>query len=379
MNKERFDYLDYVKAICIFWVLMEHRALRPDGVGAFVLPSFFIIAGYTYSTKIVGFMDYAIKRCKRLLVPYWLMMLFYGVVEVIRAHLFGYAGANIIIPALIPAIYGSSRNFPCIGEFGQYILNIMSYKPQVPGFIDMILPENCFLWFLPAMFSANIVFYLVIKYRKNTWWYDVLATLGLLVLASLETIPDMIQLPYGLGRGFFCAAFMMAGFKLRETNYLADNHFTGQLFGLVIAVPISVLSVIYKYDCFGLVISYYGPHMIVDVFVSFICAIAFSYVVIFICKLICKIPVKPLHNFLSLAGRNSMGLYLWHILIFFFGDLFMVFVMGETLAPDMFFMECFATKCLDYRWLMVILAYTLLTIVAYMRRKNNIKSRLGLF
>lgn len=379
MNKERLDYIDYVKAICIFWVLMEHRLLRPDGVGAFMIPAFFIVAGYTYSPGTAGFMDYAIRRGKRLLVPYWIMMAFYAVVEAVRAPLFGYAGADIIIPALIPALYGSSRNLPCIGEFGQYVLNIMSYKPQVPGFIDMILPSNCFMWFLPAMFSANIVFYFVSKYRKNTRWYDGLAIFGLLALTSLETLPGMIQLPYGLGRGFMGAAFMLLGLKLRETDYPADNHMTGQLLCLCIAIPISVLSVVYEYDCLGFVVSYYGAHLPVDVFISFICGTAFSYVVIFICKLISKAPVKPLCSFLSLAGSNSMGLYLWHMLIFFLGDLFMVFGMKETLSPGFFFMECFAGKCFAYRWLMVILAYVFLTGIAYLRKKNNIKSSFCLF
>lgn len=379
MNKKRLDYLDYVKAVCIFWILMEHRILRPEGVGAGIMPSFFILAGYTYSTEIAVFKDYAIKRVKRLLVPYWIMMLVCAVIEVIRAPLLGYAGRNVIIPALIPAFYGSSRNFPCIGEFGQYVFNIMSYKPQAPGLIDMILPINCFLWFLPAMFSANIIFYLVSKYRKNTWCYDYLAICGLLALASIETIPGIMQLPYGLGRGFIGAAFMMLGYKLRETNYLADNHLSKQLLGLVIAVPISVLSVIYKYDCFGFVRSDYGPHMIINVFISFICGAAFSYVLIIICRLISKASVKPIHNFLSLAGSNSMGIYLWHMLIFFLGDLFMIFVMKEALAPDDFFMECFVTKCVGYRWLIVIFTYTLLTIVGYIRKRNNIKSRFGLF
>lgn len=156
-KKERIDYLDYVKAICICGVMMEHRLLRPSVMGAFLMPSFFIISGFTFYINNVSFKEYALKRVKRLLVPYLIMMVIYAVMEVARASILGYGGINILIPALIPAIYGSSKNFPCIGAFGQYIYEIMSYKPQAEGFIDMILPSTCFLWFPPVMFTANIV------------------------------------------------------------------------------------------------------------------------------------------------------------------------------------------------------------------------------
>lgn len=380
-KKKRIEYLDYVKAICIFGVMMEHRLLRLSGTGAFLMPSFFIISGFTFSINSnKSFKEYALKRVKRLLIPYWIMMVIYAVIEVARASLLGYGGVNILIPALIPAIYGSSKNFPCIGAFGRYVYEIMSYKPQTEGLIDMILPSNCFLWFLPAMFSANIVFYFVIKNKRKEWWYNVLAILGLVGLASMETIPGVVQFPYGLGRGFLGAAFMLIGHMFRESRFLEDSNLVWQIVGMVIAVPISVLSVIYNYECMGFVRSDYGTHMITDVFISFVCGVAFSYVVIMICKSVNKIAIKPLQNFLLLVGSNSMGFYLWHILIYFIGDLFMIFVVKEPMTPDtLFFLECFYSKCLVYRWMILIIAFAFLTAVAYFRKENNIKSRYGLF
>lgn len=368
---ERLEHLDFVKAICIFQVLMEHRDLHVVGPGAFLLPAFFLLSGYTFRPGDGGFRGYAVKRLRRLLAPFWLMMPLCALAEVLRASLFGYGDARVLIPSAIAAVYGSFRGFPCVGETGQHLLDIMSYKPQVPGMIDMLLPMNAFLWFLPAMFSANIVFWLVIRHRKPGLARDALTMLVLVLLAGVETLPGVIQLPYGLGRGFFGAALMLAGRMMREAGILDDGNAGKRNMILCLAVPISVLLMMSGYDCGGMVRSDYGPHAKIGVLASLASGLATSYVLICLCRGLGALPVRPVRRVLAAAGASSMIIYLWHMPLYFLGDLVMVLMFGARLTPDQFFMECFSGQMAAYRWFMVLLAFSLLTAAGWWKARRQ--------
>lgn len=370
-DTKRIDYLDYVKAMCVFMVLIAHRELRTEGLGAFCIPAFFLLAGYTFSVMQDNFKKFAVKKIKRLLFPYWVTMLIYGFEEVIRSKLFGYENIKVFAITIITTIYGSSANFPKQGMLGQYFLEIVPFN-NIEN-INLILPTNGHLWFLPAMFSANILFYFVVKYRKPSWLTDLAIICLLLLLAGIETIPHMIQLPYGLGRGFFGAAIMLVGYILKEKEFLNNTKIKYQIIGLLLTVPISILSIIFGYACDGMMLSYYGPHIIWSVFISFACGVSFTYVVILICKFIKYLPLKHVHRFLSMTGKNSMIIYLLHMVIFFLCDSFMIFVLKTKTYPDWCFTEMFNGHHYFYRGFVVLLAFSLLGFVGNILKKKRIK------
>lgn len=299
-----------------------------------------------------------------------------GCVELIRAPIIGYGDVSILAPAGVTTVYGSLTNIPSIGSFGEFLRKASSYKPQSTLLLDLILPTNCHLWFLPALFSAEIVMYFYFKFRKNTWWCDLTAIVVLLLLAGIETIPNMIQLPYGLGRGFFAAALMLMGYRMKQANLFTPKMLKWQLIFLVLAICPAVCSVVFKYDGKGLIKSFYGDPMFLGVFITFICGLSFAYIVMYLMYWIAKIPKNPVFTALSFAGRNTMDVYLWHMLVYFIGDMFMIYVLKATTSPNVFYVELFDGHYFLYRWLIVFIAYA--TILCYVFIKGIIKKKIAM-
>ena len=99
---------------------------------------------------------------------------------------------------------------PDIGVLGDYLLSIMSYKEQSSFGVDAILPLSCHMWFLPAMFIAQMVTLVLMRLKKNLPT-EILIIL-LLLLSFVEYIPGMQPLPYCLTIGLLGAAYMFVVF-----------------------------------------------------------------------------------------------------------------------------------------------------------------------
>lgn len=374
-SKQREIFLDFFRAVCLLFVMIDHRSLLTVSIGVFVLTGFFIASGYTFKSNTGDFKAFFIKKVKRLLVPFWICSIVMGCVELIRAPIIGYGDASIIAPVGVTAVYGSFVNLPSIGSFGEFLAKAVAYNNKVPGILNLILPTDCHLWFLPALFSAEMVMFLIFKFRKNKWWFDITAIVILLLLAGIETIPNMPQLPYGLGRGFFAAALMLMGYRMKQANLFTSKMLKWQLILLALAIGPAVCSVIFKYDGRGLIRSIYGEPMFLGVFITYICGLSFAYIVMYLMYWLGKIPSNPVSSVLSFAGRNTMDVYLWHMLVYFVGDMFMIYVLKATATPNVFYVELFDNNHFVYRWLIVFIAYA--TVLGYVLLKNLIKTKIN--
>lgn len=374
-TKKREVFLDFFRAVCLLFVMIDHRSLLTVSIGVFVLTGFFIASGYTFKEKTGDFKTFLINKIKRLLVPFWIGSIVFACVEVIRAPIIGYGDVSVLAPAGVTTVYGSLTNIPSIGSFGEFLRKVSSYKPQSTSLLDLILPTSCHLWFLPALFSAEMIMYLYFKFRKNNWIYDITAIVVLLLLAGIETIPNMIQLPYGLGRGFFAAAFMLIGFRMKQAKLFTPEKLKWQLIFLALAIAPTVCSIVFKYDGRGLIKSFYGEPMFLGVFITYICGLSFAYIVMYLMYWLAKIPKNPIYNVLSYAGRNTMDVYLWHMLVYFIGDMFMIYVLKAQPTPNQFFVELFDGHYFVYRWLIIFIAYA--SILCYVYVKNLIKNKIA--
>ena len=240
---KRIEYLDYAKAIAIVLVMLDHRDTY---LGVFVccaLPLFFMSSGITTNIDKYSFKDYLMHNTKRLLPPFWVAMLVYTALELIRGPLVGYGDTSLAIPGLVNTIYGSGK-FPVIGPFTERLVEIMSFKQQFdPKTVEAILPLNCHLWYLTAFYSGCAVFFCCKKLNKrNSLAMDGLMIVVLLFLTAIEVMPHMCQLPYGLGRGFLCAAYMLVGSRIK--SMLAEEN----KMKIALAVIVSSIAVEYNLD-----------------------------------------------------------------------------------------------------------------------------------
>ena len=373
MKKKRIEYLDYAKAFAIFTVLINHAGFDFVGLNCFTMAVFFISSGYTYNSDKDSFGECFVKKLKRLMVPFWIAMAVSALLEVVRATYIGYGDARAAIPVIVNLIYGSGL-VPNVGDFGRMLAEIPAYTCNTQYMIDIIAPTNCQLWALPAMFSGYMIFYLyrrIIK-MKNIFT-DVAAILVMLLLASFETIPGIFQLPFGIGRGFVCAAFMIVGFWFREHKTLEDTNVIRIIVSLIIAAMCAVISMFFGSDFGGLVSSVYGPYGIWSVLLTFICGLGSAYVVFMLCRFIHALSFKPVNTLLAVVGRDTMEIFLWHFVVFFVFDVIFIELFNPVLSPNDFVVELFSEGYIPYRIIRIILTIICLCLFGEIKAKMRTK------
>ncbi len=369
---ERIEYLDYAKAISIFMVMMCHRWLLKIPILGFAMPAFFIISGYTSKTR-PDLRKYALKQVKSLLVPYWIACAVYCVIDVIRAYLFEYGTWRIVMPGLASLAYGSSYNVPVVGELGRFIRESFPQEElAAPWLMNIMTPLNCPLWFLPVMFSGSLIFAIVLRYRKESGLRDFLMIIVLILLGAIEIIPGMIQLPYGIGRGFLAAAYMLIGRIIKEKDIFNKGRFITKTCLSVTAAVIGIVLGAKGYMNGTWNISYYGNGGALGLAVSFVAGLLLVYAGIMFCRLIWLSPFNKLKSVLSVIGRNTMPTYLWHLALFFVADLIAVFVFGWQMTPEQYWVEIFDGSRLLYRWIVLFITWAVLvTVGEYKKNKRK--------
>lgn len=235
---KRIPEIDSWRGLLIFFVVLGHVVgmschVCVDGVKSFMtffykviyvfhMPAFFFLAGMTWSRREEeGFMAFVAKKARRLLIPY----LVFGVLSGVLFYLMA-----------------SSFFTDMAGKQDGY------YASQVPAMArDMVLslvhaggwPENgvfrgnSVLWFLPAMFSADVIYWLVDKCCPRVKWQ-------IIVISLLYAIGFFVpmHLPWGLSRALNLVAFLAIGRWGADT--FCQRELSWKLF-VVLAAPYIII------------------------------------------------------------------------------------------------------------------------------------------
>ena len=349
--KEKIQFINYAKAISIILVVITHLGYNvPPFFQLFFMPVFFVCSGYVFQLNDQNFGSYVKKKAKRLLFPFWLAMLIYTVVDLFRARYYGFAPAPTVIKyGLTETIYGSGM-FPVIGKLGNALAKINPWPELTTPPVDIILPSNCHLWFLPAMFSACCIYYPFAKYKENikgAWKF--LLILLILAIGGIETIPGFGQLPYGFGRGCVGAVCILFGNWIREKKILEQENKIRLLLYFSVGLAVSIVTICFGATSASMVISYYGPYPFVSVLLTAIGGCASSLVFLILCRFIEQIPFNRLKELLSAIGNNSMTIYLWQFLIIGIADFIFLSLTGIDVEPASFYMVVVSPRYFWYK------------------------------
>ncbi len=75
ISKNRIDWMDYAKGICILLVIVGHEPNLPAWLKSFIytfhMPTFFYCSGYFFTTGCENFKSFLLKKAKSLLLPYY--------------------------------------------------------------------------------------------------------------------------------------------------------------------------------------------------------------------------------------------------------------------------------------------------------------------
>ncbi|WP_187355461.1 acyltransferase family protein [Paenibacillus tengchongensis] len=213
---ERIKWIDVAKGIGIVLIVLSHNNL-PTGFREFLfsfhVPLFFFLSGLTSHKHITGFKEFFLKKIKSLLVPYFTI-------------------------AFITFIF-----WLFIRRFDLDILNVDPVKPFIGIFygngFDPWMIFNAPLWFLPCLFTVEIIFSCVLLLSRKNAYISMYLVLFCL-LGFLDQLYMPFRLPWGFDAALVAVVFYGAGFLLKDI--LAMLNLRTQLLVFVSCVLVSYIT-----------------------------------------------------------------------------------------------------------------------------------------
>ena len=302
---ERIHYIDFAKGIGIILVILAHISYISDNTRIFVvsfhMPLFFILSGmlvflrkeYDRSLK-----DTVINKFRRMMIPY-----------------FVYSVIGILIYIVYYLLTGRDGGFPTV--LSDIVQTLTLY-----GFSVM--------WFLPAIFGAEILLIIVIRKFKSQ--PKRLAIIAVFTAAAmiLNKYLEAANALYGLNPVFsvfhllavailrapVCMSFAYAGFLASEIWSRFQNIGPDKFSPLTIPADIFIGVDLIALDViFSHLNGVTDLHFMIfnNVFFYYMAAITGSFGVIFICKSLEKLYNTPPLRLLSYFGVNSLTIMVTHL------------------------------------------------------------------
>ena len=377
MEKKRLEFIDYGKALGILFVLLIHSGMKSlNEYVLFAMPLFFIVSGYVLNVQNKTLKLFTKNRFARLIVPFWVISILDILLEIARAYYYRYGNYKIVIPALINLLYGSGFKVPDLFGFREMIVSNIPYEQPSKQFMDVILPTNCHLWFLPSMFVASFIAFAIIKKFQDNKSILFAIMPVLILIAALESPSEVVQMPYCIGRGFIGAAFIIVGYIVKEIAFFEKGKVSTKLvvFAITSAVALYFIKVLGIHGE-AMIRSQYGQFGIWSTYLTFLGGIAAAIAVLTLFNILEHVGIGFIGKILSLIGQNTMEIYLYQFLGFFVLEVLFFTVSGESVSPDKHWMSVLPPTANWYKPVGVIVIIT--TVVFIKKISSRKKSRLN--
>ena len=268
--KERIEYIDLAKGICIFLVVLDHISdYRYFSDGNYPMndifeqtrmPLYFILSGLFFKDYSGGIKEFLLRKTNRILVPYIFFMLTYRV--------------------LVRVVYSLADI--SIGEI---------WAP---------------LWFLLCLFWMNVIFatlyYIVKRFRHNELMSEII--LGAIVLCIGIGGYLAGNLPLNIGTAMTSLPFLWMGYLLNRKLHLFEQRINPWWALLSAFTLFAVLHFLYMGENYFFLNSYSAPLPFV-----YICGLMGTLAILMLSRVIKWLPV------ISYIGRYSIIVLCTHMAI----------------------------------------------------------------
>lgn len=204
MHPNRDTAIDVSRGIAALLMIIGHLKLNNEVdqfIFSFHMPLFFILSGMTVHEE-KEFFPYLKKRIRRLLVPYFIFALIFAE----------------------PEITNWSK---CFFGTREGLLNAGSLSP---------------LWFLPCLFSADVIFHLLLKFCREE---KVLIIVSLLLAAVgiiiRRFLPFGIALPFSIDIAMVSIPFLLIGYLLKRHSEFMNKAKDNLVAGIIVAVGLVII------------------------------------------------------------------------------------------------------------------------------------------
>lgn len=271
-SARRVQWIDLAKAFGIILVCYGHLR-NGDGqsvwlpaldtsinfVYLFHMPLFFLLSGLTINTR-RNFKDFVLAKAKSLLIPYYIFSLYFLAKPI----------AVLIVPSLRETFRSSH----------DYSLWHQCYEVVVNG--------NG-LWFLMALFWAELVVYGILKLTQSRLFIACLGITLIVCYFVFSAAFPTILLPFQIVHSVEVVGFVCLGFAVKQ--YLLQCNRTMAAMGFVFFLGLLLVT--------GIIALNYSPFWVY----SCVAAVAGSFTITFLSILISHIGI------LQYVGENSLVYY----------------------------------------------------------------------
>ena len=277
VDTRRLDWVDNARAIGIVFVVMGHHHQHGlyNYIYTFHMPLFFFLSGMMFKRKADDrFADFAIKRAKTLLFPYFIFSIaLYG--------LWWFLG-RFVDPSVLDG-YSLQKNF--LGIF--YAQGQMEY-----------MRWGLEMWFLPCLYLTSILYYFMAEMSIHKQF-------AIVVFCALTgfTLPQILsyRLPWSfdvalVALGFFWLGHILMAYIQKYTLSWKSFLFLLMLFG------VSVMTYRLQTERIDMYQAIYGEYLL-----FYLSAIAGVLFYILLSKVL---PTPALFAFI---GANSLVIYMLHM------------------------------------------------------------------
>lgn len=273
--KQRIEFIDLAKGVCILLVIMTHTDMNVNfpGLQAMRMPLYFILSGLFFKDY-GGLCNLVKKKTNKILIPF---SFFYLI-----AYAFFYL-CNKLIPGLI--------------------------KSKANGLLDVFTQKELFnapIWFLLALFWANLIFCVISLRIKNEW----LRTAVVFSIGGTGVLLGTYHcfLPCYIDSAMSALPFFYFGYLLKKTPILYPNSYD----------KYNVLWILLFYSVALCIDRWFGnPHIVFGTnditgnwFLGIFLSLSSVMAVLFLCKIIKRLP------FISYFGKYSIIPLCVHHLIY---------------------------------------------------------------
>lgn len=272
---QRIRFIDTAKGICIILVIILHSRIlygQLPELGLVRMPFYFTISGIFFKDY-GGLLPTIIKKVNRLLVPF----------------IFFYSVAYVIHIALAKITHN-----PINVTFFQF------FDPQTKWMV------NAPLWFLIALFWANILFYLLLKNIRNILFIGIITSI-ICLIAIRYTGCQHYPLPLFLDSAFACLPYYIFGAIIRRTKFLYPNQL--DKFNILFILTLTTLAILVFHIGEKPYIDFIGVETRGNPFAFYVGSIVAVTALLLFCKTIGNIPI------IQYFGRYSIIPLSVHIII----------------------------------------------------------------
>lgn len=291
--KKRISWIDIARLIGILTIILAHSSgpyahtLYGNMLFAINVPIFFILSGYLFRIK-----DYKTilkSGFFNLLLPYSAT----AIILILISALKNKFNFEILTSSFPRILYGIKSTLYAAGTSNPVILGHPLNIIQIGA-----------IWFLPAMFIANLLFNSILKVRQRFSISDSNLSLIILLISYFGFIlAKFAQLPWSLPAVLISLIFYWAGFLIKKYDFVSK----GNLSLFIIALIIWAVSA--KIGPFYINVGYAANPI-----VAIIGGIFGSYSIMIFSKLMDKLLPTSIINVLTYIGKLSLIILCFHLI-----------------------------------------------------------------